>query len=120
MVLRQETNDFNFEDYVSIDNDLSIGAQNRDEDIVKATQEKITGVSDVILQSDEDDDEASQPPKVITRGQANDCINKLREFFQSKSYQVDDQLQRLSDLETMINVVHSNKQTSIIDFFKKN
>ena len=54
-------------------------------------------MSDVILQSDEDDDEASQPPKVITRGQANDCINKLREFFQSKSYQVDDQLQKLSD-----------------------
>ena len=31
-------NDFNFEDYVSIDNDLSIGAQNRDEDIEKAIQ----------------------------------------------------------------------------------
>ena len=39
------SNDFNVEDYVSID--LSIGAENREKDIVKATQEKIIGASNV-------------------------------------------------------------------------
>ena len=60
--------------YVSIDNDLSIGAKNRDNDIAKATQEIFFGASEVILQSMVNED-VTKPPKVITRGQASDYIN---------------------------------------------
>ena len=85
-----------------------------DMDIVRKTMEQIMPVPSSPIQSE---DGVEVIKNTISRRQANECINTLRDFFQSKAYDTIPELQTLMDLESKINTTQVTKQSTITSFF---
>ena len=88
-----------------------------DMDTVRKTIEQIMPVPSSPIQSEDEEDGVEVIKNTISRRQANECINTLRDFFQSKAYDTIPELQTLMDLESKINTTQVTKQSTISSFF---
>lgn len=124
-VVDTETSDLDFEQYVSVDNSVTMAEQPDDDEILSSVLNKKSDKeqADNCDSDDEDDDDAMVSDTLIipavNRESACDSLTKLRIYIDSQENVNDRIYDSLSDLETFLCQRKFVRQTTINDFFNR-
>ena len=102
--------EFDSHAYYQIDNELCAHEQYSDENV---------GVSSSEEQVEEEEEQDSAPPRQISKLQATESLNMLREYLLNSDEDCKIQIDQLIKIEATIINRPAQKQTSIHQFFKK-
>lgn len=109
------SNGVSFEDYVDIDENLSVFGARSDEDIVAEIQRK-----KICLESSSEDEEEEDSETVPTFSEATDYLNKLMKFVHAQENVSDSILNGMQDLENFVlNVSLKNKKQKKLSVYFK-
>ena len=102
--------EFDYHAYHQIDNELPACEIYSDENVVATQVEEA---------EEEEEVDLAPPPRQVSKLQATESLNILRDYLLSSNDDCRDQIEQLFKIEATLNNKPCGKQTSIKNFFKK-
>jgi hypothetical protein len=111
----QEIEEFDADEFLNIDNNLNcVETYETDEDLINTIRD-----TQEAEEEEEENVNENQTQRTITKREARDLIEQLKQFYYSNSNDCCSEISKLQEMQDNLNHITSVKQASIESFFKK-